>query len=160
MTFFENAVKSSDPIHWFGDMEADHYVQTSGIAGERFFKHLVQKGKFLGSTCRKCGVTYVPCQIYCEFCFSQLSEKDEVELNGKGVVESFTIVKMDKDGNSREKPVVVGLIRLAPNATPFLHIIGEAKEDELRIGMKVEAVLKPKTAREGRITDILYFRPV
>jgi len=33
------------------------------------------------------------------------------------------------------------------------------KPDDVKIGMKVEAVLKPKNQREGSVLDIQYFRP-
>ena len=41
-----------------------------------------------------------------------------------------------------------------------MHLLGEVEPDEVKIGMKVQAVWKPAKERVGAITDILYFKPV
>jgi len=43
--------------------------------------------------------------------------------------------------------------------TPLLHKLGEVEPANVCVGLEVEAVLKPKKDREGKITDILYFKP-
>jgi hypothetical protein len=42
----------------------------------------------------------------------------------------------------------------------LVHRLGEVAPDELEIGMRVEAVFKPRAEREGSINDIRYFRPL
>ena len=42
----------------------------------------------------------------------------------------------------------------------FMHMLGEVDPKEVHIGMNVKAVWKPPEAREGSVTDILYFKPV
>lgn len=41
----------------------------------------------------------------------------------------------------------------------LVHKIGEANPKDVKIGMQVEAVFKPKEEREGSINDIKYFKP-
>jgi hypothetical protein len=41
-----------------------------------------------------------------------------------------------------------------------MHKLGEVEPDEVKIGMRVQAVWKPEGDREGSITDILYFKPI
>ncbi len=42
----------------------------------------------------------------------------------------------------------------------LLHLLGEVKPADVKIGMKVRAVWKPARERKGDITDIRYFRPM
>jgi len=41
----------------------------------------------------------------------------------------------------------------------LVHYLGEVDSRDVRIGMQVEAVFKPKKERKGSIFDIKYFRP-
>ena len=41
----------------------------------------------------------------------------------------------------------------------ILHLLGEVRPADVKIGMKVEAVWRPKRERKGAVTDIAYFRP-
>jgi uncharacterized OB-fold protein len=50
------------------------------------------------------------------------------------------------------------VIKLDGADTGLTHIIGEADPSEVKIGMRVEAVLKEN--REGNILDIKYFKPL
>ena len=42
----------------------------------------------------------------------------------------------------------------------FLHLLDEVKPEDVKVGMKVQAVWKPAEEREGSITDIKYFKPL
>ena len=46
MTFVEKQTDPSSPLHWRGNMQAD-YLYTSGVAGDRLFKHIMKKIVFL-----------------------------------------------------------------------------------------------------------------
>jgi len=140
--------------HWLGDMEAD-YVYTLGVAGERFFKELKQKGRIMGAKCPRCGIVYVPPRIYCERCFSKLEEW--VDVGKKGVIHTFTIATIDIDGSKLEKPVIYALVKFEGAHGGIIHKIGET--NNVCIGMKVEAVLKPPRERKASINDIKYFKP-
>jgi len=41
----------------------------------------------------------------------------------------------------------------------FLHLLGEVKPEEVRIGMRVKAAWVEPRLRKGSITDIKYFVP-
>lgn len=53
---------------------------------------------------------------------------------------------------------MLGIIRLHGSDGGLIHFIGEARPEELHIGMPMEIVFKDKP--EGNILDILYFKPV
>ncbi len=153
----ERIEKATEIRHWLGDMEADHYYYSSGIAGERFFVALRDEGKILGSHCAACNLTYVPPRIYCEHCFAELTEYKE--MGKRGCVVTFTVAHYDKAGHRLDPPEIFALISFGPCTTPLLHRLGEIEPEKICVGLEVEAVLKPKKDREGKITDILYFKP-
>jgi uncharacterized OB-fold protein len=154
----ERISKPTELKHWRGHMEVDHFHYTAGLAGERFFTALREEGKILGSRCPECGVTYVPPRVYCEECFAELDQYVDVGLRGQ--IRTFTVARIDRDGRLLEPPEIRALISFGDDTTDLLHLLGEVEPDDVYIGMEVEAVLKPKREREGKITDILYFRPV
>jgi hypothetical protein len=41
----------------------------------------------------------------------------------------------------------------------FLHKLGDVRPEDVRIGLRVEAVWRPAEERTGSILDIAYFRP-
>ena len=143
--------------HWYGNMEAD-YAYTLGVAGEKFFMEIKENGKLMGAKCPKCNAVYLPPRLYCENCFEALSEW--VEIGDEGYVYTYTIAHLDEDGKPSEKPVIYALIKFDGVKGGLIHKLGEVKPENVKVGMRVKAVWKPKEEREGNITDILYFKPV
>ena len=45
---------------------------TAGVAGERFFRALADRGAFLATRCGACGVVYCPARAFCERCMAAL----------------------------------------------------------------------------------------
>lgn len=78
----------------------------------------------------------------------------------RGRVKAFTVARMDKQGRPLDPPDIFALIEFSPNTTAFLHKLGDVPPERVHIGMAVEAVLKPPAEREGKITDIRYFKPI
>ncbi|MEM3731691.1 MAG: Zn-ribbon domain-containing OB-fold protein [Candidatus Bathyarchaeia archaeon] len=140
--------------HWMGHMETD-YFYTLGIAGERFFKEIKENGRIMGAKCPKCGVIFVPPKMYCEKCFEKLDEW--VDVGKKGEIYTYTIAAVDIEGKKLEKPQIYALIKFEGTHGGLIHRIGET--EKVYMGMKVEAVLKPKSERKASINDIAYFKP-
>jgi uncharacterized OB-fold protein len=44
--------------------------------------------------------------------------------------------------------------------TGFVHMLGEVDPEQLKEGIKVEAIFKVKEERQASILDIKYFKPV
>jgi len=142
--------------HWPGDMEAD-YIYTLGVAGERFFKEIKENEKIMGAKCPCCNIVYVPPRMYCEKCFAKLGEW--VNVGKRGVVHTFTVATIDVDGKKLEKPMIYALIKFDGACGGLIHKIGETKPENVKIGLKVEAVFKPSHERKASINDIKYFKP-
>lgn len=151
---FEKLTDPRDVILWEGQVPIRHRY-TPGVAGEAFFKALMDRGEFLGSHCGSCGITYCPARLFCERCFSELGA--DTKVGPGGVLESFTVGSVGVEGEPLKEPVVVGLVRLDGADTMFLHFLVETEDPA--IGDRVEAVLEPKAKRTGSILDIRGFRP-
>jgi uncharacterized OB-fold protein len=132
---------------------------TYGLAGERFFREIMDKARLLGTYCERCDYIYVPPTIFCERCLSKLEEW--VEVGPEGTVLSFTVLLEALDGSPLDEPEIMALIQLDGANSMFVHRLGEVRlEDQLAIGMRVKAVFKPKKQREGSVLDISHFAPV
>lgn len=149
---------------WFGELSAGPsepslYGQyTYGIAGERFFREIKDKGRLMGTKCEKCELVYLPPRIYCERCFSELVEW--LTIPNRGLVHTFTISYVDLDGSRLEEPVIVAFVTFDGVYGGLVHRLSEVEPEKVGIGMPVEIVFKPKAKRIGSILDIDYFRPI
>jgi hypothetical protein len=157
MTFLEKQTNSISPMHWRGDMQAD-YLYTSGVAADRLFKHLKKNDSFLASKCPRCNKVYFPPRLYCEDCFCEISDNEWFEVPSAGTIRLHTTVMIDTYEEKLDEPKVVGLIDIDKTDGALLGLIKTKNLDEDLIGLKVEAVLRPKNKREGTIKDILYFK--
>jgi uncharacterized OB-fold protein len=127
-----------------------------GIAGQKFFEELKNNAKIVGTKCNRCNLIYVPAKLYCERCFEELQEY--VDVGKTGEIFTYTIAYQDRDENKKNNPSIIAVIKIADGA--IIHFIKECKIEDLKIGMKVEAVFKPEKERAGSILDIAYFKPI
>ncbi|MGQ9492386.1 MAG: Zn-ribbon domain-containing OB-fold protein [Anaerolineae bacterium] len=157
MALLEKIDKNIEARVWCGEIPIQGRY-TCGLAGEKFFREIMDNARFVGTHCPECDYTYVPPTIYCERCFAKLDEW--VEVGPEGTVQSFTVLLIAPDGSPLEEPEILGLIQLDGADSVLVHRLGKVGLDELAIGMRVKAVFKPKKEREGSILDIVHFVPV
>ncbi|MEE8174519.1 MAG: Zn-ribbon domain-containing OB-fold protein, partial [Dehalococcoidia bacterium] len=144
----------SQPIKLQGSIEIS-YEWSAGIAGSRFFQEIRDNKRIMGTKCPKCSRVLVPPRIFCEECFVDVEEW--VEVSSKGELVTFGESYLGTDGSKLKEPWIVGIIRLDGADGGLIHYIGEARPEELKIGMRMEAVFNEK--RNGNILDIKHFRP-
>ncbi|MEO0099127.1 MAG: Zn-ribbon domain-containing OB-fold protein [candidate division WOR-3 bacterium] len=142
--------------YWKADAK---YAWDCGIAIGKYLAGL-KEGKILGVKCEKCGRIMVPPRIFCEECFRTIDSW--VELKDTGKVNTFSLCYITWDMKFLKEPQIPAVIEI-DGASPghgIMHLLGEVKPEEVKVGMKVKAVWKKKEEREGAITDILYFKPI
>ena len=132
------------------------YDYVAGEYKERYLRGLKDK-KILGSKCEKTGKIFIPPVICSPESFAPATEF--VELAHRGVVTTFCTVNIPVIGRSIEIPYVAASVALDGAAISMFALIQECKPEEVRMGMRVEAVWKPDGERQGDHEDILYFRP-
>lgn len=143
------------PKFWLGNLPVTNRY-TYGLAGERFFRAIRDEGRIYGTRCPRCNRLYVPAVLFCERCLGELDEWIDVGLSGE--LHTYTLLYQDYDGMPRQSPEIIVFVRMGDGG--IVHRLGGVTPEEIRIGMQVEAVVKPKEERVGSIEDILYFEPV
>jgi len=129
---------------------------SAGAVGSRFLIEIRDKKRIMGTRCPTCNRVYVPARSICKDCFGQLDEW--VEVSDKGTVLTYTVCNQPNPVQPMETPLVYGIIQLDGADTGFIHMLGEVDPEQLRIGMRVQAVFKEQ--REASILDIKYFKPL
>ena len=156
MTFLDRTTDARRLRHWDVDMSVD-YIYTSGIAGERFFTVLRDEGRILATHCPSCKINYLPPRMFCERCFTELTEY--VDAGPEGKVVSFTVAHLDRRSQSLPQPQVYAFVTFrGVEAGGLIHRL-LAPPERARVGMAVRVRLRPKDQRTGTIMDIEGFEP-
>ena len=134
------------------------YAWATGIAISKFLGGL-KEGRILGSKCDRCGRTVVPPRVFCEYCFRH--SDSYLELPDSGTLNTYSVSYISTDTTRLRIPIIPAVIEIdGTDKAGFLHILGEINPDMIKIGMKVKAVWKPSSERQGSITDIHHFKPL
>lgn len=157
MSLIDRIGTFADAKVWYDNIPLESEY-TVGIAGEKFFRAIKDRGVIMGTVCPVCELTYVPPSMYCERCFTELEEW--VEVSAKGTVYTYTIVTRSLDDQPLDEPEVLAFVELEDAHGGLVHRLGEVNLEDVEIGMEVEIVFKPQQEREGSILDIAYFKPV
>jgi uncharacterized OB-fold protein len=146
-------------VLYIQDQLHGEFAWDTGIAIGRYLSALKQ-GVILGARCKTCRRIVVPPRIVCEWCFRPMDEY--VPLRDTGTVNTFSLCYVTWDVQRITQPEIPAVIEI-DGASPLhgiLHKLGEVNPEDVRIGMRVQAVWRPANERIGSITDILYFKPV
>jgi len=144
------------------------FKESAGLYLTKFFHVLKDEGRILANKCPKCQRIVFPPRIVCGWCKIRIEDKDQnwVGLNDKGTVISYTLTEEREVDRATGRMIgdfyPCAFIRLdgGDEWTLLAHFLAEEKLDALNIGMRVQAVWKPKEERRGRMTDIMYFRKI
>lgn len=132
------------------------FEYSAGPVVSKFLVALRDEKKILAIKCAKCGLVYLPPRSTCAKCSAPMA--DWVELSGRGTLETFTVVHYPEPVQPMKTPYILGVVKLDGADTGLPHLIGEAEEKDLKVGMKLEPVFQEN--RTGHILDIKYFRPL
>ncbi|ONH33152.1 hypothetical protein BL253_02830 [Pseudofrankia asymbiotica] len=132
------------------------YREALSAASERYARSLLA-GRLLGQRCPTCGKVYVPPRDFCAIDGIPLGEGDDLALPDRGVITNFTIVTPVKyPGQKETEPFVrVSVLLDAPDgqlsesgsALMGLQPVVDVTNEEVRVGMRVEAVWLPEAER-------------
>jgi uncharacterized OB-fold protein len=133
----------------------DGYALTTYLDG-------FENGTIRASYCAGCDRMLIPSRSFCELC--NLRSVDRYfDMPDTGIVETFTISHVDwSSAPLPDGEVVIFAVVAIDGAGPHMglvHRLGDVDPSDVEIGMRVKAVWKPAPEREGKVTDLLYFRP-
>ncbi len=115
---------------------------------ERYVDALID-GRIVGHKCPECRRVFVPGKGYCPMCVVETTDADEVEVADTGTVTGFTIITpVAYYGQEETEPFVYASILLdGANSTLGGQDVVGIPRDEIRSGLRVRAVWKPKKER-------------
>lgn len=115
----------------------------------RRYAAALMEGRIIGQRSPASGLVYVPPRGYCPVACEWLGEEHLVELEDRGVVTNFTIVTpVQYYGQEKTEPFAKASILLdGPGGMLSLQDLIDVPLDEIRVGMRVEAVWVPEAQR-------------
>ncbi|SDD14411.1 Zn-ribbon domain-containing OB-fold protein [Nocardioides lianchengensis] len=132
------------------------YLYAASPEESAFYRGLAE-GKILGQRCPACHKVYVPPRSACPV--DGVATTEEVELSEVGTITTFCIVNVPFLGQKIKPPYVSAYVLLDGADIAILHLILDIPADEVRMGMRVKAVWKPREEWGTTIENISHFSP-
>ncbi len=125
--------------------------------GETTYLHGLAEGRLLAQRCPVCRKVYIPPRGACPTC--GVPTTDEVELPDTGIVTTFCVVNVPFTGQHVPLPYVAAAVLIDGADIPFQHLILGCEPGEVRMGMRVAAVWKPRGQWGTTAENISHFQP-
>jgi uncharacterized protein len=132
------------------------YLHTASAAERAYLRGLAD-GRLIGQRCPACGKVYVPSRGTCPV--DGVPTDSEVELPDTGTVSTFSVVNVGYPGQQVTPPYVAAAILLDGADIAFQHLILGCDPSEVRMGMRVRAVWRPREERGMTAENITHFAP-
>jgi hypothetical protein len=132
------------------------YTYAASPEESAFFRGLAE-GRILGQRCPVCKKVYVPPRAACPT--DGVPTSEEIELSDSGTVTTFCIVNVPFLGQKITPPYVSAYILLDGADIALQHLILDIPTDEIRMGLRVKAVWKPRDEWGTSIENISHFAP-
>jgi hypothetical protein len=148
--------EAQKPVTYIKAPIAIHYDYSVG-AGSSTFLRAIRGGRILGARCPDTGKVYVPPRLSSVETASPMSEL--VELPDRGCVYTYCIVNIKFYDQVLEIPYAYAYIILDGADSAIMHLIQECPVEEIRPGLRVEAVWKDPSEWAESMENIRYFKP-
>jgi uncharacterized OB-fold protein len=132
------------------------YQHTASPAESAYLRGLAE-GRLIGQRCPACGKVYVPSRGTCPA--DGVPTDSEVELPDTGTVTTFSVVNVGYPGQKVTPPYVAAAILLDGADIAFQHLLLGCDPGEVRMGMRVRAVWRPRSEWSTSAETISHFAP-
>lgn len=132
-------------------------IQHTASRPESTYLRALQQGTLLGARNGDHGKVYFPAREADPATGKELDQF--VELPDRGTVTTFAVINIPFAGQRIKPPYVVAYILLDGSDIPFLHLVTEIEAADVRMGMRVQAVWRPREEWGLGIDNIDHFRP-
>lgn len=149
--------ESRAPVEGFESPINLRYKFAAGKATSSFLRGM-KEGKIIGHRSPATGMVIVPPRGSCTV--TGVPTTEEVELKGTGTIKSFTIVHLPIPNSPLKPPMVIANVVLDGSDQSFIHLVGECKNEDVQIGMRLEAVWRDKSEWDYGMDNIAYFKPL
>jgi uncharacterized OB-fold protein len=132
-------------------------VQHAASPQETTYLLGLEQGKLIGQRCPVCSKVYIPPRGACPV--DGVPTVEDVELPDRGIVTTFCVVNVPFMGQKIKPPYVAAYVLLDGADIALMHLILECDAADVRMGMRVEAVWRPREEWVPGLQNIEYFRP-
>ncbi len=132
------------------------YQFSAGVAQSKTLRGYAE-GKFIGQRCPVCQKVYVPSRGSCPT--DGVPTDEEVVLGNTGTVTTFCIVNVPFAGQSIQIPYICAMVLLDGADISFMGLIQEMPIEEVRMGLRVEAVWVAPEELGPTLASVKHFRP-
>jgi len=133
------------------------YTYSAGQSASRFLRAIAE-GRLLGQRCPVDGKVYFPTRGSCPQ-HGVPTAGDPVELPDRGCIVTYSIVRVPSENIPLELPYIAVQVLLDGADTVLMHVLGESSLEDVHMGMRVQAVWRPRGEWTTSIGNILYFKP-
>jgi hypothetical protein len=152
----EAADPGGDPVTMMVAPVHLRYVHTASAAESVYLRGLAE-GRLIGQRCPACGKVYIPSRGVCPA--DGVPAVSEVELPDTGTVTTFSVVNVGYPGQRVTPPYVAAAVLLDGADIAFQQLILGCDPSEVRMGMRVRAVWRPREEWGTRAENISHFAP-
>lgn len=147
----------SEPVQSIRTPIRLEYTYAAGQATTRFLRGIARK-KIIGQRCPVTNKVYVPSGGASPT--HGVPTVGEVEVADKGTITTFCIVRIPAENLSVQPPFVAAHVLLDGADIPFFHVLAECPLEQVRMGMRVQAVWVPDAELGPTLRSIKYFKPI
>lgn len=125
----------------------DYTVRTNPVAAA--FAETLTEGRITGHRCPQCQSVFVPPKGFCSLCVVPTGPDDEVEITDRGIVTSWTVLTPIQYTGQKERAdyALASVLLEGASGTIGQQRLLEVAMDQIRLGMRVEAVWAPPDER-------------
>jgi uncharacterized protein len=132
------------------------YTHSASPTETSFLRGLAE-GRVIGQRCPSCRKVYLPPRGACPTCGVPTNE--DVELPDTGIVTTFCVVNVPFAGQRVTPPYVAASVLIDGADIAFQHLILGCEPADVRMGMRVRGVWKPRAAWDVTMENISHFEP-
>lgn len=132
-------------------------ITHSASPTESAYLRALKEGKLVGSRVGATGKVYFPAREADPATGRPTTEL--VEITDTGTITTFAIINIPFQGQKIKPPYVAAYVLLDGADIPFLTLVSDIDAAEVRMGMRVRAVWKPREEWTYGMENIEYFAP-
>jgi uncharacterized OB-fold protein len=117
-----------------------------------FWRLKKSKYMMIGSKCSTCGQKFFPPSVICPKCRSK-GKVSDFQFSGKGVIETFTVIRAPPEGFEAAAPYAIAIIKLDEGTNISGQVVGEI--NQIAMGKRVSPVFR-KITQDGTVGLIHY----
>lgn len=133
-----------------------HYTHSASPTEDPFLRGLME-GTLIAQRCPVCEKVYFPPRPACPV--DGVPTTDQIELSDRGTITTYCVVNVPFLGQRIPPPYVSAYVLLDGADIPFLHLLLGVAPEDVRMGMRVEAVWKPREEWGPTMQNIDHFKP-